>query len=177
MFTGCWGIASMSWFNRNGAQPTGHGNDGAAVGLHSRETLLRVLEHERARCDRNGRGFALVVFDLARVPGNGAAHQRLEGVLATRLRRTDACGCLDLERVAAILPDTELDPCLDRRQRCAPSHVGDTTRPHLRRLRLPDHVVDPRRPTRGFAAETSRPTRAKRQQHRATPPPRRPGAS
>ena len=100
----------MSWFNKNGVQPTGHWNDGAAVGLHSRERLLRMLDHERARCDRNGREFALVVFDLARVPGNGAAHQRLEGVLARRLRRTDACGCLDLERVAAVLPDTELDP-------------------------------------------------------------------
>ena len=100
----------MSRFNRNGAPPTGRWDDGAAAGLHTRETLLRLLEHERARCDRNGRGFALVVFDLARLPGNGAAHRRLAGVLTTRLRRTDACGCLDLERVAVILPDTELDP-------------------------------------------------------------------
>ena len=100
----------MFWFNRNGAPATGRWDDGAALGLHSRETLLGLLDHERARCDRNGRQFALVVFDLAGVPGNGAAHRHLAGVLTTRLRRTDACGCLDLERVAAILPDTELDP-------------------------------------------------------------------
>ena len=100
----------MSWFKRNGTPPTGRRDDGVAVGLHSRETFLRLLDHERARCDRNGRQFALVVFDLAQAPGNGAAHRHLVGVLSTRLRRTDACGCLDVERVAAILPDTELDP-------------------------------------------------------------------
>ena len=100
----------MPWFHRNGAPPTSHVDGGAAVGLHSRESLLRLLDHERARCDRYGRQFALVVFDLARVPGNGAAHQHVASVLTTRLRRTDACGCLDLERVAAILPDTELEP-------------------------------------------------------------------
>ena len=100
----------MSWFNRNGAPGSGRWDDGAARRLHSPETLLRLLDHERARCDRNGRQFALIVFDLAQVPGKGAAHRQLAGVLTTRLRRTDACGCLDLERVAAILPDTELDP-------------------------------------------------------------------
>ena len=100
----------MSWFKRNGTPRRGRRDDSAAVGLPSRETLLRLLEHERARCDRNGRGFALVVFDLAQVPGNGAAHRRLAGVLTARLRRTDACGCLDLERIAVILPDTGLDP-------------------------------------------------------------------
>ena len=100
----------MSWFNRNGPPRTGRWEDGVARGLHSRETPLSLLDHERARCDRNGRQFALLVFDLARVPGKGAAYRQLAGVLTTRLRRTDACGRLDLERVAAILPDTELDP-------------------------------------------------------------------
>ena len=100
----------MSWFNRNGAPGSGRVDDGAGSGLHSRETLLRLLDHERARCDRNGRPFALIVFDLARVPGRDAAHRQLAGVLTRRLRRTDACGCLDRERVAAILPDTDLDP-------------------------------------------------------------------
>ena len=99
----------MSWFNRSGPPPSGRGDDGPARGLHSRETLLRRLDHERARCDRNGRQFALIVFDVARVPGKGAAYRQLADVLTTRLRRTDACGCLDLERIAAILPDTELD--------------------------------------------------------------------
>ena len=100
----------MSWFSRNSTPRTGRWDTGAARGLSSRETLLRLLDHERARCDRNGRQFALVVFDLARVPGKGAAYEQLAGVLTRRLRRTDACGGLDLERVAAILPDTALDP-------------------------------------------------------------------
>ncbi len=100
----------MSWFNRNGRPSTGRRDDGPAGGLHSRETLLRLLDHERARCDRNGRQFSLVLFDLARVPGHRIAHRHLAGVLTTRLRRTDECGCLDVERVAVILPDTDLDP-------------------------------------------------------------------
>ena len=75
----------MSWFNRNGAPGSGRWDDGAARRLHSRETLLRLLDHERARCDRNGRQFALIVFDLAQVPGKGAVHRQLAGVLTTRL--------------------------------------------------------------------------------------------
>lgn len=62
----------MSWFNRNGRPSTGRRDDGPAGGLHSRETLLRLLDHERARCDRNGRQFSLVLFDLARVPATGS---------------------------------------------------------------------------------------------------------
>ena len=100
----------MSWLNRHGAPPTGRWDGGPAFGLHSRETLLGLLDHERARCDRNGRQFALVVFDLARVPASPAAHRHLASVLTARLRRTDACGCLDADRVAVILPDTPLDP-------------------------------------------------------------------
>ena len=100
----------MSWFHWKGAPPTGRSGDGDASGLHSRETLLRLLDHERARCDRSGRPFALIVFDLARVTGNGAAQRHLADVLSTRLRRTDAYGCLDHERIGALLPDTELAP-------------------------------------------------------------------
>ena len=103
-------MATRAWFNGDGAPWANHRNDRAARRFHTRESLLRLLDHERARCDRNGRQFALIVFDLALVPGTNAAHRQLAGVLATRLRRTDACGCLDAERVAAILPDTELDP-------------------------------------------------------------------
>ena len=123
-------MATRSWFNRNGAPRTNHRDDGAARRFHTRESLLRLLDHERARCDRNGRQFALIVFDLALVPGTNAAHRQLAGVLATRLRRTDACGCLDIERVAAILPDTELDPAWtvanDVRRATLATHPGLT---------------------------------------------------
>jgi lipopolysaccharide/colanic/teichoic acid biosynthesis glycosyltransferase len=93
----------------NSGPPAGWNGRTAGVVL-TREALHGLLDHERARCDRNGRQFAVVVFDLAKVPGNGAAHQRLGGVLTDRLRRTDACGYLDDERLAALLPDTELEP-------------------------------------------------------------------
>ena len=34
----------MSWFNRNGAPGSGRADDSADSGLHSRETLLRLLD-------------------------------------------------------------------------------------------------------------------------------------
>jgi GGDEF domain-containing protein len=99
----------MAWFNWKDGRLAAQQGD-STTELTAREPLLLRLDHERARSDRSGKPFALVVFDLGQVPGNGRAHQRLADTLTRRLRRTDACGVLDVERVAALLPETALDP-------------------------------------------------------------------
>jgi len=82
-------------------------------------TLRRVMDRERARAERTGREFSLVAFDLrAARDGNkdgderGTRGQRerlvarVAGALSRRVRRTDAVGWLDGNRLGVVLSDT-----------------------------------------------------------------------
>lgn len=74
--------------------------------LLSKDQFDRVLQRERARSDRSGDTFSLIVFSV----GPTADHQRtlehLAQILMRRLRLTDDAGWLDQRQIGVVLPDT-----------------------------------------------------------------------
>ena len=74
--------------------------------FHSEEPLRRIISRERARADRHGHHFSLLVFNVGSHSERPDAYAHLAAVLARRLRWTDDIGWFDESRVAAVLPDT-----------------------------------------------------------------------
>ena len=78
----------------------------ARDGLRSAEEFRGILNRERARVNRNGHEFSLVVFDLGNVNHNSAYTRHLVHVLSHRVRATDETGWLDERRIGVALPYT-----------------------------------------------------------------------
>ena len=68
-----------------------------------------LIQRERARADRNGHQFSLLVFRLSGEPERRALERQLVRLLNERLRDTDEMGWYDTRHVAAILPHIEGD--------------------------------------------------------------------
>jgi lipopolysaccharide/colanic/teichoic acid biosynthesis glycosyltransferase len=63
------------------------------------------IDREKARCDRNGRGFSLIVFDLTQSPWTKARARGFAKALAARLRRSDDAGWVATGKLAVLLPE------------------------------------------------------------------------
>ena len=74
--------------------------------FHSEELLRQIISRERARADRNGHHFSLLVFNVASYSERAHADAHVVTVLARRLRWTDDIGWFDESRVGVVLPDT-----------------------------------------------------------------------
>lgn len=74
--------------------------------LLSREQFDRVVERERARSDRSGEVFSLVLFAVGGEPGGLEVLGHLARILQRRLRLTDDAGRWDARRIAVLLPAT-----------------------------------------------------------------------
>jgi lipopolysaccharide/colanic/teichoic acid biosynthesis glycosyltransferase len=78
-------------------------------GIHSPEEFRLILERERARADRSGDKFSLVVFDFGNTNnGNGPslAVEHLTRILYKRVRLTDTVGWFDETSIGTVLPGT-----------------------------------------------------------------------
>ena len=73
--------------------------------LHPPEQFARILEQERARSDRTGEVFSLIVF-AAETSAHTKALPHLARILRKRLRATDNVGLLDPRQIGAVLPAT-----------------------------------------------------------------------
>ena len=78
----------------------------ARDGIRSPKEFRAILNRERARVNRNGHEFSLVVFDLGNVNHNSAYTRHLMHVLSHRVRATDETGWLDERRIGVALPYT-----------------------------------------------------------------------
>ena len=76
----------------------------ALLGIASPNAFHAVLERERARVDRHGREFSLVLFDVGKTDGEPT--RPLARVLTNRTRSIDQVGWLDGRCIGAVLPDT-----------------------------------------------------------------------
>ena len=72
---------------------------------HSAEQFSVLLNRERARVDRTGREFSLVVFDA----GDARRARVLQGILDGRLRTSDQVGWMNDQRIGVILTDTPVE--------------------------------------------------------------------
>ena len=78
-------------------------------GIHSPEEFRLILERERARADRSGDKFSLVVFDFGSMEspnGSSLAVEHLARVLFRRIRITDTVGWFDETSIGTVLPGT-----------------------------------------------------------------------
>lgn len=81
----------------------------ALCSIYSAEEFRRILQRERARTDRTGREFSLVIFDMGSASNFDAADVgavHLVHVLEPRVRATDEVGWCDEQRIGVVLPDT-----------------------------------------------------------------------
>jgi lipopolysaccharide/colanic/teichoic acid biosynthesis glycosyltransferase len=74
--------------------------------LLSVRQFQRLLSRERARSDRSGDRFSLLVFIPSAKTGGSGFHSQLARSLHRRLRSTDEAGWLDRDRIAVVLPGT-----------------------------------------------------------------------
>ncbi|MBN1558021.1 MAG: sugar transferase [Lentisphaerae bacterium] len=74
------------------------------IGVSRPDDFHSLIVRERARADRNGHNFSLLVFRLSGAPQQAAAERRLVSQLNERLRDTDEMGWYDPRHVGAILP-------------------------------------------------------------------------
>lgn len=81
----------------------------ALDGIRSAEEFRAILDRERARSNRTGHQFSLVVFDVEDVNGDSARVRRLAHVLSHRVRGTDEIGWFDERRIGVVLPYTAPD--------------------------------------------------------------------
>jgi lipopolysaccharide/colanic/teichoic acid biosynthesis glycosyltransferase len=78
-------------------------------GIYSPNEFRLVLERERARADRSGDKFSLVVFDFGnKKDGNGSSLtvEHLTRILFKRIRLTDTVGWFDERSIGTVLPGT-----------------------------------------------------------------------
>jgi hypothetical protein len=78
----------------------------ALFGIHSTQEFSAILVRERARANRNGHEFSLVVFDPGRAQPNSAYTRWLAQVLMQRVRATDEIGWFDDCHIGLVLPYT-----------------------------------------------------------------------
>jgi lipopolysaccharide/colanic/teichoic acid biosynthesis glycosyltransferase len=74
--------------------------------LESRERFDRILQRERARSDRSGEVFSLIVFTVGTSKCDLETESHLARILRQRLRLTDDVGRLDGRRIGVVLPAT-----------------------------------------------------------------------
>jgi len=73
-------------------------------GFHSVKQFRWILELERARVDRTGSQFSLVLFDTGH--SDNGVPQHISQILEARLRITDEAGWFDHRQVGVVMPDT-----------------------------------------------------------------------
>jgi len=77
-------------------------------GIHTAEQFCTILEQERARADRKGHQFSMVVFDTGDLKAESIQAQHLACVLVKRIRLTDQVGWFDGRRIGVVLPGTSV---------------------------------------------------------------------
>ena len=80
----------------------------ALPGIHSVAQFYTILERERARADRNGHQFSMVVFDTGDAQADSTQVQHLVRVVVKRIRLTDQAGWFDSHRIGVVLPETSM---------------------------------------------------------------------
>jgi hypothetical protein len=78
----------------------------AESGVYSTRRFSEMIRNERARCDRYGRCFALVMFHLDDRKKAGPGVRKWIRRLRGRIRPIDALGWIDGNRLAVLLPGT-----------------------------------------------------------------------
>lgn len=75
-------------------------------GIHSTESFRAILERERARSERYGYEFSLVLFEVGSIDMDDGSAMRLGKAILPRKRSTDEVGWFDDGRIGIMLPNS-----------------------------------------------------------------------
>lgn len=81
-------------------------------GIHSPREFYAVLQRERARSDRAGDRFSLLLFNIADSSGDQTLAPYLVKILTQRIRSTDEVGWFDTQRIGVVMPNTPAEGAL-----------------------------------------------------------------
>lgn len=102
----------------------------------------RVVDHERARSDRSGQPFAIVVFDL-RDPAAPLEWHATAELLAARLRTIDEIGWMAQNRLAVLLPYSSVEAGAKLGDDVVAAHTLDITPPNWKVYAYPSRWPAP----------------------------------
>ena len=85
------------------------GKGGSLEGIYPVKEFHAVLGRERARADRNGSRFSLVVFDMGNKDEDKTVKRRLTKIIRQRIRSIDEVGWVDRRHIGIELPDTRAE--------------------------------------------------------------------
>lgn len=117
----------LSWWRVREARIREMSRTDALTGLHNRRSILELLDHETARCARQGHPFSVVILDLdhfKRVndtwghPTGDRVLQTAARLLRDNVRMTDHAGRYGGEEFMIILPDTSPADAVPVIERC-----------------------------------------------------------
>lgn len=74
--------------------------------IYNQKTFHNAIQRERARSDRTGNGFSLVLFEVGQTRGIDSLAGNLIEILVNRLRCTDELGWFDDQQIGVLLFDT-----------------------------------------------------------------------
>ena len=134
----------MSLFKRRKAfsSTTDTFNKKAVGQICSKEDFIRIIEHERARAERNDHCFSLILFDTVAIGLQVGTIGRFVQKLTQRIRQVDQIGWYDHQRIGLILPYTSnvgacklaAHICSDIEMSCSPNICHVNTYPLDRTL-------------------------------------------
>ena len=90
-----------NFFSFNQRKPVGATNS-----ILSEKAFQRILLRERARTDRYGEMFSLLIFDTGKFNGKQAKEFAISNIICQRVRPTDEVGWFKKARLGVILPST-----------------------------------------------------------------------
>ena len=98
----------MSLFKRRNAfiSTTDKFNYKAVGQICSKEEFIRIIEHERARAERNDHCFSLILFDTVAIGLKAGTIGSFAKKIRHRIRQVDQIGWYDNQRIGLILPYT-----------------------------------------------------------------------
>jgi hypothetical protein len=96
-------------------------------GFQSAAHFRRILEMERARFNRTGSRFSIVLFDTGN--SNNGMPQHISRVLKARLRITDKAGWFDNRQVGVVMPYTSAQGAWKFAKDVCKALVGDSQIP------------------------------------------------
>lgn len=77
--------------------------------IYSKEEFSRILEQERARSDRTGREFSIVVFVIENQKNYKSLIYNLSEIIRQRIRCSDEIGWINPRRLGVMLADTPVE--------------------------------------------------------------------
>jgi lipopolysaccharide/colanic/teichoic acid biosynthesis glycosyltransferase len=111
-------------------------------GIYSLNEFRAVVEHERARSDRTGSRFCVVVFKVGDFEEDLSNACFLPDALTQRVRSSDVVGWFDEQQVGVLLPDTTPEGAAEFAEKAFQSAVGIPAPPARQIYTYPSGYLD-----------------------------------